>query len=148
MAVLSDTGEYALRAVLYIAQHQGPKGLVRSDQVSQALSVPRNYLSKILYTLSKTGILESSRGPQGGFRLAVPPESLLLRRIVEPFDTLEPGRTCILGRPRCSDQNPCPAHSRWKAISEQVAHFFGHTTVAALLEEGGALDGGTRRRPG
>ena len=138
--MLSDTAEYALRAVLYIAQHDADRP-VRTDDVAETLEVPRNYLSKILHALAKEGLLDSTRGPKGGFRLAVPPEELRLRAIVEPFDRLEPGRTCILGRAKCDDSNPCPAHSRWKGISQEVVTFFGKTTVAALIAEGGALTG-------
>lgn len=133
--MLSDTAEYALRAVLYIAQRH-EEGPVRAEQAAEALHVPRNYLSKILHVLAKEGVLSSTRGPQGGFRLGVPAARLRLFQIVQPFDSLEPRRTCLLGRPECSDRNPCTAHERWKGISDQVAGFFRGTTVAALLEAG------------
>ena len=136
--MLSDTAEYALRAVLYIAQHARERPL-RADEVAEALSVPRNYLSKILHVLAKERVLRSTRGPQGGFQLAVAAERLALHRIVTPFDPMEPRRTCLLGRPQCSDHNPCPAHERWKGISDQVGTFFRTTTVAALLKESGGV---------
>lgn len=132
--MLSDTAEYALRAVLYIAQHED-EGPVRAEMAAEALHVPRNYLSKILHALAKEGVLSSTRGPHGGFRLGVPAKRLKLFQIVQPFDSLEPRRTCLLGRPECSDRNPCAAHERWKTISDQVAVFFRQTTVATLIEE-------------
>src|SRR5690606_6227227 len=67
--MLSDTAEYALRATLYIAQHANDTRLVRTDETAQALGVPRNYLSKILHVLARHGVLSSTRGPLGGFRL-------------------------------------------------------------------------------
>jgi Rrf2 family protein len=137
--VLSHTGEYALRAVLYIAQNETEASLVRNDSIAEALDVPRNYLSKILHTLAREGVLNSSRGPTGGFRLARNPDTIPLRHVVSPFDAVDGPRTCILGRPRCSDRNPCPAHGRWKSISEQVAAFFANTTVGDLLREPGSL---------
>jgi Rrf2 family iron-sulfur cluster assembly transcriptional regulator len=137
--MLSDTAEYALRATLYIAQEASPDHLLRADRVAEALGVPRNYLSKILHVLAKRGILASSKGPLGGFRLAVAPERLSLARIVEAFEPLGPRRSCVLGRPECSDRNPCPAHGRWKGISEQVSAFFRQTTVGDLLREEGSL---------
>lgn len=137
--MLSGTAEYALRATLYIAQQDEAGGLVRSDQIAEAIGLPRNYLSKILHTLARAGILTSTRGPLGGFRLAKDPEELVLSRIIEPFDPLKPGRSCILGRPECSDVNPCPAHDRWKGISEQMDRFFRGTTVGDLLKEKGSL---------
>jgi Rrf2 family protein len=137
--MLSDTAEYALRAALYIAQHADAERLIRTDQVAEALGVPRNYLSKILHILAKQGVLSSSRGVHGGFRLAHPADDLPLTRIIEHFDPIVPQRTCILGRPQCSDTNPCPAHDRWKGISDEVRTFFHKTTVGDLLRERGSL---------
>jgi Rrf2 family protein len=143
--VLSHTAEYALRAVLYIAQQDAAGGLVRNDSVAEALDVPRNYLSKILHTLARDGLLVSSRGPTGGFRLSRDPDTIPLLHVVRLFDQLEGPRTCILGRPRCSDRNPCPAHSRWKDISEQVNGFFRQTSLGDLLREPGSLTMHRRR---
>lgn len=137
--ILSDTAEYALRAVLYVARTATPERPTRADEIATTLGVPRNYLSKILNTLGKRGVLRSARGPQGGFQLAIPAESLVLARIVEAFDPLELRRQCLLGRAECSDANPCPAHPRWKGIADQVRGFFLRTTVADLLKERGSL---------
>lgn len=137
--MLSDTAEYALRAVLFIAQHATPEHLVRTDQVAESLGVPRNYLSKILHQLAKRGVLVSSRGVQGGFRLAQPVDEVRLAEIIEQFDPIAPTRTCILGRKECSDSHPCPAHNRWKGISQEVRTFFHKTTVGDLLREEGSL---------
>lgn len=131
--MLSDTAEYALRAVLYIAD-SGKGGSVPVDVVAESLGLPRNYLSKTLNQLAKTGILNSQRGPHGGFKLAMPSEELMLIRIVEPFDELGL-RQCLLGRKACSDVTPCPAHAQWKAVADQIAGFFGRTSVADLLRE-------------
>jgi Rrf2 family protein len=137
--ILSDTAEYALRAVLYVGRTATAGRPTQTEEISSALGLPRNYLSKILHALTRRGILRSARGPAGGFALAVDPRELPLVRVVELFDEVEPRRTCLLGRPECSDVNPCPAHSRWKAIGDQVRGFFWDTTVADLLGERGTL---------
>jgi Rrf2 family protein len=130
--VLSGTAEYALRAVVYIARRPGGEP-VRATDLAQAIAVPRNYLSKILHGLSRAGVLRSTRGKRGGFRLAVPPEDLPLLRVVSVFDDVTARRTCLLGRPECSDRRPCPVHHRWKAASEEIARFFRETTLGDLL---------------
>ena len=137
--MLSDTAEYALRATLYIAQHADGDRLVRTEEAAEALGVPRNYLSKILHVLARHGVLSSTRGPLGGFRLAHAADEMPLYRILEPFDPVGPQRTCILGRAECNDGNPCPAHRCWKDISEKVLAFFRKTTVGDLLREEGSL---------
>ena len=131
--MLSKTAEYALRAVLYIARTASGE-LVRASDLAKALQVPSNYLSKILHTLARSGILLSERGRHGGFRLAVPPSDLTLVAVIEPFDEMRERNGCLLGRPECSDGNPCMAHDRWKQLHEQVSRFFEETTVAELVE--------------
>jgi len=133
--MLSQTAEYALRAVLYLAQSDDPKP-VRVGQVASALRIPRNYLSKIFHQLARGGVLVSLRGKAGGFQLAGPPDQLALSAIVRPFDRLDERRRCLLGRPQCTDRNACTAHTRWKEVAEKVADFFRETTVADLLGRG------------
>lgn len=139
MSILNDTAEYAVRAALYIAQHGSRERPTRVDEIAQALGIPRNYLSKIMHTYVRSGVMSSITGPQGGFWLAIPAAKLPLIRLVEPFDPIVPRRTCILGRGQCSDRNPCPAHTRWRDISESVVAFFRRTTVEDLLKEPGTL---------
>ena len=132
--MLSGTAEYALRAVVHIAQqpHGDP---VRAVDLADAVDVPRNYLGKILHELARAGILTSTRGKNGGFRLAVPAEKLQLLQVVAPFDRVSESRRCILGRRECSDSDPCPAHGKWKAASEEISRFFQSTTIADVLSE-------------
>lgn len=134
--MLSQTAEYALRAVLYLADGHG-RDPVSVEVVARALGLPRNYLAKTLHTLVKAGVLESSRGPRGGFELGVPPDELTLLQVVEPFDALSDRANCLLGRAECDDDNPCAAHARWKSVSEEVAAFFGRTTVGDLVRDSG-----------
>lgn len=133
--MLSNTGEYALRAVIHLAEHEG-EGPVRVEDVAGALSVPRNYLSKILHVLVKRGILASLRGPKGGFHLALPATLVSLYDVVEPFDDIEARRTCLLGRQECSDTTPCAVHDRWRGVATDVALFFRETKLADVVADG------------
>ena len=137
MATLSQTAEYALRAVLYLAE-QGETRSVQVGEMARTLRIPHNYLSKILHQLTRHGVLSSTRGKQGGFRLAVPPDRLVLLRVIGPFDRFEAQRACLLGRPQCSDRAACSAHTRWKEVSERLTRFFRETTVADLQQQGSA----------
>ena len=145
--MLSQTAEYALRTVLYLADRRDD-GLVGAEELARVLGVPRNYLSKTLHRLTRERILFSARGKGGGFRLAADPKRLTLLEVVEPFDRLSAERRCLLGRAACDDRNPCPAHHRWKAVSTQVADFFRKTTVAELIEGTGGSGSSTWRLTG
>lgn len=128
--ILSQTAVYALRAMLHLAERPGG-GPVRVDDVAAALDVPRNYLSKILHVLARRGLLDSARGPGGGFSLAAAPDGTTLMDVAALFDDLNEGR-CLLGRPECRDDDPCPAHGQWKEVAAAVQAFFRDTTLADL----------------
>ena len=130
---ISGTSQYAIRAVVYVATN-ATDAPVRVAPMAAALKVPRNYLSKTLYMLARAGVLRSTRGPRGGFELAVPASKLTLARVTEPFDDAGT-RHCLLGRARCGDDNPCAAHAHWSAVSESLQTFFRQTTVADLLPD-------------
>ena len=130
--MLSQTAEYALRTVLYLGA--APRdSLLRVSEIAEDLAIPRNYLSKTLHLLARAGVLTSSRGMHGGFRLTKPASKLTLAEVVAPFDGPTGARICLLGRTACSDSDPCPAHGRWKAVSTEVSTFFRETTVGDLL---------------
>jgi Rrf2 family protein len=129
--MLSQTAEYALRAVLYLAGSHGGSP-VRVDEIGRDLGIPANYLSKTLNALVRTGVLASTRGPRGGFKLAVAPDRLSLERVISPFDEIGGSRRCLLGREQCSDHHACAIHAKWKSTSDQVAAFFRTTTVAEI----------------
>jgi Rrf2 family iron-sulfur cluster assembly transcriptional regulator len=133
--ILSQTAVYALKAVLCLAEAEGDAPL-RVDDIAGALDVPRNYLSKILHVLAREGVLASTRGPHGGFRLGHAPSDLRLETVIRPFDEITTTSTCLLGRARCSDANPCAAHARWKSVSRSVQAFLNDTTIEDLTASG------------
>ncbi len=129
---LSRTSRYALRAAAYLAESIEEDRPATVNDIASALDVPRNYLSKILHQLAKRGVLTSTRGPSGGFRLSAAPDEIKLIEIVEP---VEPGftqRECLLGRPSCSDDTPCSAHEHWSELNDAVTRFLEETTLADL----------------
>lgn len=131
---LNTTSQSAIRAVLYVADHQA-RGPVRVDDVAAALNTPRNYLSKTLYALVQARVLRSTRGPGGGFQLASSPDHLVLRQIIAPFEPVT-ARRCLIGIPECGRSQPCLAHRHWEKIAGAVSQFFDQTTVAELIAGG------------
>lgn len=130
---ISGTSQYAIRAVLYVAEH-GVEHPVRVDAIASALKVPRNYLSKTLHVLARAAVLRSVRGPRGGFQLAESPDRLVLARVAAPFGDLA-SKQCLFGRAACGWKNPCSAHPRWEEVSTALQEFFNDTTIADLLGE-------------
>jgi Rrf2 family protein len=102
--VLSHTSDYALRAVLVIAREYQRRPL-RADEIAASTGAPRNYLAKTLNALAKAGVLTSARGPQGGFTLAIAPDSLTIAQVID-------WRRCM---------RPCAAmRSSWKVADDHA----------------------------
>lgn len=131
---LPQTAEYALRAVIHIAarQHAVANGALRVEEIATALAVPRNYLAKTLNQLARAGVLASTRGPHGGFRLAVPAGALSFGRVVGVFGSA-PARRCLLGAGLCGARADCPVHERWRPVAEGVTEYFATTTIADAI---------------
>lgn len=132
--MLNQTSEHAIRAVIFLAQQ--PSGeAVPADRVAGALGAPANYLGKTLHTLARRGLLASSRGPAGGFRLRRAAEEIALADIVAAVsEGPRPSAVCLLGNRPCQAERPCAAHARWSAVQEDLWAPLRGTTVADMLD--------------
>ncbi len=127
--MISQTSEYALRIMAFLAQ-QPRDTLVPAVAMEGKVRVPANYRGKILNQLTRAGLLESTRGRTGGFRLARPAARIALIDVVAPFEPVTSVRTCVLGSERCRDSKPCAAHDRWRRAGAARDEFLRGTTVA------------------
>lgn len=132
--MLSQTAEYALRALVLLAERPAGSS-ARVGELALALDIPQNYLSKTLGALSRTGVVTSTRGKGGGFALARPAGQITLFDIVDPFDRLGTRPLCLMGQGECSEAKACAAHHTWKAVSVQVQAFFLQTTLDDLVQQ-------------
>ncbi len=150
--MISVTSEYALRAMASITSmisystspEEGESVLARD--LSLKAGVPFNYLSKILGSLTKAGILHASRGRGGGYRLARPAKQIFLIDVVEVFDGIKARPDCLFGGGLgCSDDNPCSAHEFFKKVRRKFIDFLEETTIADIAGLP-AVDGVPERR--
>ncbi len=133
--MLTVTSEYALRAMICIARSPADRS-ISGREIAERTGVPAKYLSKILGDLVRGGLLESSPGKNGGFRLRGRAQDLALRDVLAPFERFE-ARRCPFGEGPCDDSNPCLAHDRWKEVMETQLRFLQQTTLheVAIGEE-------------
>lgn len=131
MALFSQTGEYALRAATYLAQH-GDEGHVMAKEIAKATRIPEKYLQKILRDLVHIGLLTSTRGYGGGFKLAKPASRIRLAHVVSPFEQLSEHTRCPFGNRQCGKANPCPIHDRWENVARTFNEFLQQTNLANL----------------
>jgi Rrf2 family transcriptional regulator, nitric oxide-sensitive transcriptional repressor len=130
--MLSQTVEYALRAVAYLGQ-QSPKART-TDQIATVTKVPKAYLSKVLQSLVHAGILNSQRGIGGGISLAKDPDALTILEVVDAVDPIQRIKTCPLGL-AAHGVHLCPLHRRLDDAMATVEQAFGETTLSEVLAD-------------
>jgi len=131
--MLSNTADYALRALLLLARAEHGRA-VRADEIADATGAPHNYMSKVLNAIAKAGLISSARGPSGGFMLALPASDITLGRVIDLFDAVPHNPRCMLGSGPCDPGRPCRAHEAWKAVTGARRSPLNSTTIADLLE--------------
>ncbi|WP_255578579.1 Rrf2 family transcriptional regulator [Chitinophaga sp. sic0106] len=129
MAIFSKTCEYAMRAVFYVAQksHEGQK--VGIKEIAEQINSPEAFLAKILQKLSRERLIQSVKGPNGGFYFDAVSLNRPLADIVSAVDGNEIFTGCGLGLTYCSESNPCPLHDEFKKVRNQITHMLNHTTI-------------------
>ncbi len=129
--MFSQTAEYALRAVVYLAsQHDEPRTV---QQIAEVTCVPAGYLSKVLQGLSRSDLVHSQRGLHGGFVLAVPASILTVCDIIQAVDPIRRIKGCPLGLK--GHVNLCPLHRRLDNAVATVEQALKESTIAELLIE-------------
>lgn len=138
--MFSRACEYAIKIMIFIAANEQKGRRTSLKEVTEAIASPEAFTAKILQQLAKGGLLESFRGPGGGFVLPVGRE-VLLHDIVVIIDGEHLLKDCVLGLPDCSSDNPCPVHDKFIAIRNQLVDTLLNTKVndANLLEGSSVL---------
>lgn len=130
--MLSQTVEYALRAVVHLAD-QAPDART-TEQIADVTKVPQAYLSKVLQALNRAGIVRSQRGVGGGVALVKSPAKLTILEVVNAVDPIERIKTCPLGL-EAHGVRLCPLHRRMDDALAMVETAFRKTTLAEVLAE-------------
>lgn len=128
--MISQTSEYALRAVVHLAGH--PETSLTTQEIAAATRVPAGYLSKVLQALGRAGLVRSQRGRRGGFVLARGSETLTVLDVVNAVDPLPHICRCPLGI-RAHGAGLCPLHRRLEEAVDLVEKSFRESTVSELL---------------
>ena len=132
---LSKSFGYALRGILYVALMQDEKRKVQIDEIANKLSVPRHFLGKIMQQVVKAGLLQSTKGPHGGFYLAENTLSSSLIDLVKVTDGMDQFKICVLNLKNCNGIHPCPLHYEMEEVRGKFMEVFNSTTIGDLLND-------------
>jgi len=131
--MLSQTAQYVLRAMVYMAQRVDQMPLM-ARQVAEDTEVPANYMAKILQALVHAGLLRSVRGVGGGFSFAKPIDQIRLADTLTPFEDIDLAQRCPFNNILCQHDRFCPAHLRWQAAAHGYRDFLVDTTLNEFAE--------------
>ena len=131
--MFSKACEYGIRASIYIAQQSLLDRKVSLNEISKAIESPTAYTSKILQKLSRNSIINTDKGPSGGFSIdKVKLEKVNLSSIVFAIDGKNIYHSCGLGLKKCNEKMPCPMHNQFKVIRDELKNMSDTTTIKSL----------------
>ena len=134
---LTTKGRYAVTAMLDLALH-GETRPVNLADIAERQDISQSYLEQLFGKLKRAGLVDSVRGPGGGYRLAKAPEvinvSVIIAAVGEGLDATRCG-----GSGDCQAGHMCLTHELWVDLSQQMDLFLSRITLASLVERGDVM---------
>lgn len=119
--MFSKTCEYAIRAMIFVAQKSNDGQKTGIKEIAKGIDSPEHFMAKILQDLSKKGLVQSVKGPNGGFYLEpLAIKNTSLASIVKAIDGDKIFSGCGLGLQKCSETQPCPIHFSFLKVRNEV----------------------------
>jgi Rrf2 family transcriptional regulator, iron-sulfur cluster assembly transcription factor len=130
---LTTKGRFAVTAMIDIALRDGGGPVTLSD-ISQRQKISLSYLEQLFGRLRRQGLVNSTRGPGGGYRLARQPADVSVADIIlavdEPIDTTQCG-----GKENCHDDHKCLTHDLWTKLNAHIFDYLKAVTLAQLVAQ-------------
>lgn len=142
--MLSNSCRYGIRAVMYLASRPSEKKMTGITTISKDLNLPTPFLAKILQQLAKHKILNSLKGPHGGFSLLKDPKEITLLDIVRTIDGDDIFNNCIIHNSTCRYVNEhkesCALHDEYSVIRKDLMELFRSSTIYDLVQKAGGSE--------
>jgi len=130
---LTTKGRFAVTAMLDLALH-GTHGPVTLSGISERQKISLSYLEQLFGKLRRRELVESVRGPGGGYHLARDASRVtvadIIRAVEEPIDSTQCG-----GRENCHDSHRCMTHDLWEELNSTVYGFLSGVSLSQLVEK-------------
>ena len=121
--------------MIFIAQKSMQQSRVGIKEISKKIGAPEYFIAKILQELCRNGLLQSSKGPSGGFYLDEDSHQCSLYEIVKVIDGDKLFHGCALGLNACSEKKPCPLHHQFKIVQQDIYDMLKNAKVCELQEQ-------------
>ena len=128
---LHNTSQYAIRILSYIANKKDKK-MHSAKELSDILSIPYKFLTKIMTELVKANFIISVRGREGGYKLSRPASQISIMDILNNFNEFVRQEDCLLGIGKCDGNNKCGLHDQWVKPKAMIKKMFKNTKLENL----------------
>lgn len=131
---ITTRGRYALRAIIALARLSQEGEAVSITRLSEEEGISSVFLEQIFFKLRKAGLVESVRGPGGGFRFSKPLEEITIREILDAAgENLELTPCTQKKQGICPNLNDCKAYEIWAEATRRVNDYFSSITLGSLF---------------
>ena len=129
---LTSTSRYAIRILSFMAVQD--KKLISAKFLIDNLNISDKYLRSLMTKLTKSGLIKSIQGREGGYVINKPFDEIYLIEIIQAFEDVEKYTGCVLGFEECSSSNPCALHNSWNETRTDTYTFIKNTTIIDIIK--------------
>ncbi len=131
---ISTKGRYALRMLIDLAEHEGD-GFIALKDIAERQNISKKYLEQIVPILSRSGILRTNRGSQGGYALAKEPDHVTVGEILRLTEGSLSPVACLDGDPaQCPRSADCPTLPVWQGLNRVINEYLDGITLRSILD--------------
>ncbi|MDY0077871.1 MAG: Rrf2 family transcriptional regulator [Bacteroidales bacterium] len=133
--MFSKACKYAIRSLIYLASKAEAPEKIGLKEIAAEIDSPVAFTAKIMQILSKQNLVNSTKGPHGGFYLNATAAEIKLIQVVKAIDGTQSISDCGLGLSSCSDEHPCPIHHEFASIRNALTTLLEEQTIQQLAQE-------------
>jgi Rrf2 family iron-sulfur cluster assembly transcriptional regulator len=141
---LTTKGRYAVTAMLDLALHYDDGPITLAD-ISQRQGISLSYLEQLFSRLRKQGLVDSTRGPGGGYRLSRSSDDIAVADVITAVDEKVETTRCG-GLSNCQDEQQCLTHDLWTELSTQIHNFLSGISLGNLVARDGVQEVAERQQ--
>ncbi|MBT3505465.1 MAG: Rrf2 family transcriptional regulator [Piscirickettsiaceae bacterium] len=129
---LTTKGRYAVTAMLDLSLNYGIRPITLAD-ISDRQGISLSYLEQLFANLRRQGLVSSSRGPGGGYRLSRSADEVTVLDVISAVDEKVDVTRCE-GKGNCSNDGKCLSHEIWQSLSDQIRMYLGGITLGEVVK--------------
>lgn len=134
--MFSKSCEYAIKAMIYIVSESLEGNRVKVNSLAQEIGVPEAFMGKIMSQLAQKQLVESLKGPYGGYQTSTShAKKMSIIDVIHAVDGSQILEGCALSLSSCDEKNPCPMHEQFAEIRQSLKFRFGQKSMYDLAVE-------------